>query len=311
MSNLKSAKSICVLAAAVVIAALFCTGVSAQTVLVQETFDNGLPAGWTQFTGSSSVQGGTLALSYGCLVLPEEFHRSAGLKLDADVDITWGYAGDFNFFVFFDPFNPQAPHCYYPTGSGYNFAYYPVGSDNYQDTIGSFFPGGGTTLASAPTVMQANHWHHVTAELLPDGTLRESVDGNLRLQAVNQDHQDGPIVLRSWGTVYIDNLQITSLCTFGPANGPFVLSRDRGKPVWDSRSWSSCGGSGVLQVSTDHVASAFVYLNGELILTPSDFNAHQSQVEVPVELVAGENDLEVQLRGAPGSEATFAFVESP
>jgi hypothetical protein len=282
---------------------------AAQTVLLSENFDTGVPATWTQFTGSSTAQNGALALSFGCLVIPGDFDRSAGLRVDADVDITWRAAGDFNYFIFFDPFNPPAPHCYYPTSNGYDFAVYPAGSDNTYDAIRSTVNGNGMNLATTPTALQANTWHHVTAELLPDGTLRQYLDGQLRLSAANDDLVRGPLVLRAWGTVLIDNLQVTSLCSLGPEDQPAVFTRRSGKPSWDEREWSSCGGPATASISSDHVASALVYLNGDLIAGPSDFSDQSKTIEVPVNLLKGDNSLDVELRGAPGGTLSVQFLD--
>lgn len=163
-------------------------------------------------------------------------------------------------------------------------------------------------LATTPTALQANTWHHVTAELLPDGTLRQYLDGQLRLSAANDDHVRGPLVLRAWGTVLIDNLRISSLCSLGPAEQPVVFERRSGKPAWDAREWSSCGGPAIARISTDHVASALIYLNGDLIAGPSDFSDPSKTLEVPIDLLKGNNSLDVELRGAPGGTLSVQFL---
>ena len=309
---MSSGKGTLTLAIAVALAAMaLSTSViaDAQTVLLSENFDAGVPATWTQFTGSSTTQNGALALTFGCLVVPGTFDRSGGLRLDADIDITWQAAGDFNYFIFFDPFNPPAPHCYYPTGNGYDFAFYPTGSDNTYDAIRSTINGTGMNLTTIPTALQANRWHHVTAELLPDGTLREYLDGQLRLSATNDDLVQGPLVLRSWGTVLIDNFRVTSLCSLGPADQPVVFTRRSGKPSWDETEWSSCGGPATVSIFNDHVASALVYLNGDLIAGPSDFSNQPTTLEIPINLLEGNNSLDVELRGAPGGTLSVQFSD--
>jgi hypothetical protein len=98
-----------------------------------------------------------------------------------------------------------------------------------------------------------------------------------------------------------------SACDFGPGE-PIVFVREAGKPVWESVSWESCGGPGTMRILNDGTSAALVSLNGELVASPHDFNPTIEQLEIPVTLFEGENTLQVQLRGAPGSGLTFEFL---
>ena len=79
-----------------------------------------------------------------------------------------------------------------------------------------------------------------------------------------------------------------------------------GAPV----TWESCGGPGILRVESDHVSSAYVVVNGAMLLSPSDFNPGVTDLEVTVDLFEGTNTLQVELRGRPGSSMTMEFVPS-
>jgi len=122
---------------------------------------------------------------------------------------------------------------------------------------------------------------------------------------------------RSWalptsyyGVHSVDNWSITLVpdCIHGPAE-PFTFVRGKGRPKLESATWSSCGGAGFLKVACDHISSAWVYLNGGLVLSPSDFNPRVEELSVPVELLQGDNTIEVQLAGQPGSNMTIDFEQ--
>jgi len=194
-----------------------------STTLLFEGFSNGIPAGWSPYCGSFSVSDGVANLSYGTLVVPGSFDRSRGLRIEADVNITWGGAGDFDYFVFYNPNNPGPPECHHPT-NGYEFGYFPVGSDNPNDWWFETENGQANQMRQVPTRITANAWTHVTAELLPDGTIRSLINGVPIIQATSGRWSSGPIVLRSWGAVLIDNVRVSTLATESQSSQPHIYS---------------------------------------------------------------------------------------
>lgn len=105
------------------------------------------------------------------------------------------------------------------------------------------------------------------------------------------------------------NWELLDLCSYAPPEQPLRFERFRGKPEVETSTWTSCGGPGVMVLEPDHVSSAFVYLNGNLVAGPSQFNPRVESLEFDVELVEGENVLQVELRGKPGSTLDVQFEE--
>lgn len=97
-------------------------------------------------------------------------------------------------------------------------------------------------------------------------------------------------------------------CSYGPETQPMLVERTTGRPRFEEHSWESCGGAGTVEVSGTSTA-ALVYLNGSLILGPSDFPLPGGHISIPILLVEGENVLSVQLRGAPGASLDLSFSE--
>jgi len=97
-------------------------------------------------------------------------------------------------------------------------------------------------------------------------------------------------------------------CSFGPEDQPVIFERGRGKPIVESLIWSSCGGEGTLVLACDSVSAAVVVLEGEVLLGPDDFAPKIDAIEVPVTLLEGENQLEIELRGKPGSTIAVNFL---
>lgn len=179
--------------------------------LLSENFDSGAPPNWSPYCGSFSVANGVASLSYGALVLPGTFDRTQGLRIEADVNIQWGYAGDFNFFFFPSSSGPDASQCTV-VKTGYNFGYYPAGSDNDFDLwIRSENFVNVKEQRSYVNRLTAGHWGHVVAELRPDGSVTSTIDGHVIITDNDRFWADGKIALRSWGTVYIDNVRISTL----------------------------------------------------------------------------------------------------
>lgn len=56
------------------------------------------------------------------------------------------------------------------------------------------------------------------------------------------------------------------------------------------------------------VASAVVKLNGRTVFSEKDFDEHADRLEAPATVVAGDNQLTVELRGAPGSCVTIIVM---
>ena len=97
-------------------------------------------------------------------------------------------------------------------------------------------------------------------------------------------------------------------CFFGPEDQPLVFERVAGKPEWATVEWESCGGTGTLHITSTRVASAFIYLNGELLIGPSVFTNHDVDLSLAIELMSGTNTLEVKLAGKPGGVLQMEFT---
>jgi len=106
----------------------------------------------------------------------------------------------------------------------------------------------------------------------------------------------------------IEALFDAAACVYGPPAQPVEFVRAPGKPSIDNIVWDSCGGAGVVEVSIDRVASAWVFLNGEALLSPQNFNNSIVLLTLSTELVQGQNTLEVELRGRPGGTLAFEFL---
>jgi hypothetical protein len=114
---------------------------------------------------------------------------------------------------------------------------------------------------------------------------------------------EGTAMHRTSGWVFME------LCSFGPEE-PLIFKRERGRPTREMRSWESCGGLGTLVISNAGVSAAWAFLNGDLILHPADLNQDVERIELAIELLEGENSLEVKLHGKPGGELAFEFFAS-
>ncbi len=196
-------------------------GAAAQGVLVEEGFDHGLPAGWLRFDASLNVPNGfpattlqvvngVMDLGYGCVILPGRYVRNAGLRIEADVNITWPAAGDFNVFVFFDPADGDVWGCNHAT-NGYEFGIYPIGSDNPNDLILVARNGTFRRHTLGPNRLFGGQWHHVVIEVGANRDLRSLVDGVDGVFLRDGRFDEGPILLRSWGHVLIDNVRVSTM----------------------------------------------------------------------------------------------------
>ena len=101
--------------------------------------------------------------------------------------------------------------------------------------------------------------------------------------------------------------------------GPTTAVRGAGAPFKEAFHFASdFGGPAILKVmnggmpdsSGTRVSSAVIKLNSQVIFGPSEFNKKVYQIEKDILLTKGDNSLEVELRGKPGSKITFQFVQS-
>jgi hypothetical protein len=193
--------------------------------------------------------------------------------------------------------------------------------------IASWYAGqAGQEVTQTPYSIGLNEWHHIdflfTAsldgaydwELLVDG--QSAVSGR-SFEPILENESLG-VMIGAPGSfvptdVEYDNIRVVleEACLFGPEEQPLIFTREAGQPQVQSFTWESCGGPGILAVTTDRVASAFVSLNGVTILSPNQFNNNVTQITLPVELVQGNNVITVDLRGKPGSTLSLFFSPTP
>jgi hypothetical protein len=105
-------------------------------------------------------------------------------------------------------------------------------------------------------------------------------------------------------------LPLVKPCTYGPADQPVSFTRKKGKPVLETLEWESCGGQGSLKITSKSVSSAYIYLNGVLVTGPDHFNRNVETLEFAVDLVEGNNILQVELRGKPGGNIRISFEQN-
>ena len=91
--------------------------------------------------------------------------------------------------------------------------------------------------------------------------------------------------------------------------GPLRFTRQAGAPVTVTQTFSSCGGGCQLVVlngdsdGSNRVSAATVYLNGQRVLAPKDFNQKVARLVVPIE-AADATEIRVVLQSAPGAYLT-------
>lgn len=105
----------------------------------------------------------------------------------------------------------------------------------------------------------------------------------------------------------IQMLYLEEPCNYGPGNQPLTVTRLKGKPVYETFDWDSCGGPGTMIVETESVTSAHIYLNGSLLLEPADFKRKSTIMERSIQLHEGPNTLTIELCGKPGSQLKVSF----
>jgi Glucodextranase, domain B len=95
--------------------------------------------------------------------------------------------------------------------------------------------------------------------------------------------------------------------------GPEKFIRQAGRPVKVTRAFAviqPAPGHAVLRIVNDGATGA-IWINGQQVLGPADFNrsaAAGSRLERRVRLVAGPNEIAVELRGRPGTSLTAEIV---
>lgn len=184
---------------------------------VYEFNDAGEIAGWTLATGTASVSGGKLLLGSGgsgsaYLELPFGFDRTKGdITIEADIRINGAAVGDFNIFAFNDTSDPNETNPFDAVlYNGYEFGYYPDGSDNdgNGDALWSA-TNGALDIHHNDSNLTTTEFAVVTAFIGSDGLLESSINGSSILSMTNSDHQSGAIALRTWGLVEIESLSVT------------------------------------------------------------------------------------------------------
>lgn len=94
-----------------------------------------------------------------------------------------------------------------------------------------------------------------------------------------------------------------------PVFGPQNYQRQTGQPQTVSSTFSVLNPNTqyTLHVDNAGVSSGVILLNGTQILGPGDFNPNTSSIDRPVTLSV-KNEIDVQLRGKPGSNLTIAII---
>jgi len=95
--------------------------------------------------------------------------------------------------------------------------------------------------------------------------------------------------------------------------GPQTYVRDTGEPVSITSPFNIANISGAytLVVANNGVTSAVISVNGKTVLSPSDFTGKNTAAAVlrrPVVLVAGVNQVVVELRSKPGTSLTVEII---
>ena len=186
-------------------------------ILYEEDFSEGVfPDNLVHIGGPVSVApfGANNALllgSGGCVELPWRFSRELqDLVFEADIIITWAGAGDFHVNTFYDALEATNVDCR-PLTDGYRSGVFPPVSDNPVDTLSRRLGGVWTPLDSQTGIITTNQQFHFEYLMKSDGSLQIRIDDHVALSAEDASHLNGPISLRGWGDVWIDNIRVTAL----------------------------------------------------------------------------------------------------
>ncbi|MBM9514701.1 PGAP1-like alpha/beta domain-containing protein [Desulfogranum marinum] len=94
------------------------------------------------------------------------------------------------------------------------------------------------------------------------------------------------------------------------------FTRGEGQPVTEYQTFPGIEGPAVLRIyngaeddSVEKVSSTVISVNGGNVATPDNFNQNVDYVEVPIELIEGENSLSVQLKSKPGGMIRLSVVQ--
>jgi len=103
---------------------------------------------------------------------------------------------------------------------------------------------------------------------------------------------------------------------YEPLGTDLSFTRSSGEAPSTTIEWNSRGGPGTLAVynggledaEVDKVSSSKIYLNGDLIIGPHNFNQNVDTVKVPIVLVEGSNTMSVEVRGKPGGRIKLKLM---
>ncbi len=120
------------------------------------------------------------------------------------------------------------------------------------------------------------------------------------------------------GLIVIALLSTTCLAGTWTAYGPRTYTRGTGAPVTVSDTFTILNPStqytlrvhngGLLDAPTDLVSSTTILVNGAIVIAPSDLNQKVVEVDRPVTLRAGTNQIDVQVRGNPGGSISVDII---
>jgi hypothetical protein len=113
---------------------------------------------------------------------------------------------------------------------------------------------------------------------------------------------------------------LSSSCFAGTwtAYGPRSYTRGTGSPVTVSDTFTILNpntqytlrvhNGGLVDAATDFVSSTTILVNGITVVAPNDLNQNIAEVDKPVMLQAGNNQIDVQVRGAPGGSISVDII---
>lgn len=185
---------------------------------LMEDFEDGVADGFTVRDGTAIVQQsarGDKALLMdgfdGCILLPVDLDRSQKITISGEASITWAFAGDLHVNFLYDELDPstQSSNCY--PASGYDVEFFPQGSDSGDYKLHERENLAWNLLDTAPDdQFSANEWFKFRVTIENQGSSIEVwVNDSLVMSGFGFGGAAGGVALRSWGSVWIDNLEIT------------------------------------------------------------------------------------------------------
>lgn len=114
------------------------------------------------------------------------------------------------------------------------------------------------------------------------------------------------IPLDPWKTEYFYNVGSSNIFT-----SPYLV-RGQAHPQTFALHFDATGGAGTMHIENHGVASAEVWLNGEMIFRNNDFSHHPNPgiYEKDVSLQNGDNEITVWIASGPGREFTISIYGS-